>query len=143
MLCNGKGNLLGNSTVCICNSGYVGTNCQYSRNTTCKGKGDPKGYGKCVMDCESKLTTDTCCHADGNPSCNTHWKCPDSANGEYQWRYSSMNDCSGGGCFPGYSCKQGNCIRPLQLSANNYWRYSGNKCSYNADSQSTIGSTCM
>ncbi len=137
--CNGRGSLTKDEhgqTICNCNTGYAGINCQHSREITCEGKGDPTAGGMCIMDCEQTNTDKQCCHGfganceDGDPSCNSHWSCPDQGPYEYPWAYTGMHDCdsSAAGCFWGYQCKQGYCQRPKSLSEHNINKIAGHKC---------------
>jgi hypothetical protein len=47
---NGVGTASGTTVTCKCNTGWVGSRCQYSGATTCSGHGTPNAQGICTCD---------------------------------------------------------------------------------------------
>jgi hypothetical protein len=73
--CNGNGTcsqgILGTGA-CMCNMGFAGNACQYSRAITCNGAGDPTNAGGCNCDLHVTGTNCTQCALGytGYPACN-------------------------------------------------------------------------
>ena len=101
-LCNGRGTFLSGS--CTCNSGFVGSDCQYycDPTTTCSGHGTCSHWGTCQ--CDSNYVGHRCdsqCHA--NTTCSGHGTC------------TSIGTCICDPCYHGDDCSktcngQGQCV---------------------------------
>lgn len=92
-LCHGHGTFSSGS--CTCNSGFVGSDCQYYCDpaTTCSGHGTCSQWGTCQ--CDSNYVGHRCdsqCH--DNTTCSGHGKC------------TSIGTCVCDPCFHGDDCSQ-------------------------------------
>ena len=137
--CGNGGTFNTQTRTCNCGTNYNGNRCQYSRDTTCDGNGNPNFDGTCTMDYECVLAHNpkdnntTCCSAIlGN--CTSEYVCPPNIGNQDVWNiqpHTSLDGC-GFGSLGNQDIRK--CIRqkvldktPLNLVKNggDYW---GNKC---------------
>lgn len=103
--CNGQGlKLPAVQDGCICNLGYAGDTCQYSRSATCGGNGTPGNDGSCV--CDSGYAGSACqysrsnCNNRGTPGNDGSCVCDSNA-----WsRASNCGSCSNSKMSPACGC---------------------------------------
>ena len=95
---------------CDCDDGYYGDQCQYSRTTTCNGRGDPGDNGICVCDdgwiddgenqcfqCADNYYGDDCSvYCVASETCNDHGTCNSdgSCHCETEWGGSDCFQCA-------------------------------------------------
>ena len=88
--CGNGGTFNTQTRTCNCGTNYNGNRCQYSRDTTCDGNGNPNFDGTCTMDYECVLAHNpkdnntTCCSAIlGN--CTSEYVCPPKIGNQHEW----------------------------------------------------------
>ena len=87
---------------CNCGTNYNGNKCQYSRDTTCDGNGEPNFDGTCNMDYECVLAHnpkdqyETTCCSDILGNCTSEYVCPDNIGTQNVWSEPQLATL--GGC---------------------------------------------